>query len=96
MFCYSYLHFNVFAKNYFRHHPDDIFRIPPGVQFNLQELAIFDAWGNKIFTSDDRNSGWDGTYRGEPATAGVYVYLILGKTLAGTPLFLKGTVLLIR
>jgi gliding motility-associated-like protein len=70
MFCYSYLHFNVFAKNYFRHHPDDIFRIPPGVQFNLQELAIFDAWGNKIFTSDDRNSGWDGTYRGEPATAG--------------------------
>lgn len=75
---------------------DDIFRIPPGVQFNLQELAIFDGWGNKIFTSNDRNSGWDGTYHGEPATAGVYVYLITGKTLAGTPLFLKGTVLLIR
>lgn len=39
------------------------------------ELWIFNKWGEAIYHSTDRNGpGWDGTYRGELAPAGNYVY----------------------
>ncbi|MGN6603931.1 MAG: gliding motility-associated C-terminal domain-containing protein [Ginsengibacter sp.] len=85
---------NIFTPNRDGH--NDVFRIPPGVQFTLQELAVFDGWGNKIFVSNDIKKGWDGTYHGAPAETGVYVYLIKGQTPSGNNLFLKGTVLLAR
>lgn len=75
---------------------NDIFRIPPGVQFNLEELSVFDRWGNKVFTTNDIGKGWDGTYGGMPVVSGTYVYMINGKTPAGKSVLLKGTVILIR
>jgi gliding motility-associated-like protein len=75
---------------------DDIFRIPPGIYFNLQELDIFDRFGAKVYTTRDIGKGWDGTYNGQPAPMGTYVYLVTGKTLAGKPVILKGTLILIR
>lgn len=39
------------------------------------ELWVFNKWGEAIFHSTDRNGpGWDGTYKGELAPAGNYVY----------------------
>jgi gliding motility-associated-like protein len=38
------------------------------------ELLIFDRWGELIFTSNDMNIGWDGTYMGRPAQIDVYVW----------------------
>lgn len=85
---------NVFTPNGDGH--NDVFRIPPGVQFTLQEFAIFDGWGNKIFITNDIRRGWDGTYHGATSDPGVYVYIIKGKTPNGNPILLKGTVLLTR
>lgn len=75
---------------------DDIFRIPPGIYFNLQELDIFDRFGSKVYTTRDIGKGWDGTYNGQLAPTGTYVYLVTGKTLAGKPVISKGTLILIR
>jgi len=40
------------------------------------EMQIFNRWGELIFESTDINRRWDGTYRGEPAQVGVYVYKV--------------------
>lgn len=38
----------------------------------VEYLAIFNRWGEKIFESD-HNEGWDGTYQGEECEMGVYL-----------------------
>lgn len=37
-------------------------------------LLIHDRWGNEVFRSEDQSTGWDGTYKGEQAEMGIYVY----------------------
>lgn len=85
---------NAFTPNGDGH--NDVFRIPPGVQFDLREFDIFDRWGNRIFSTANINMGWDGTYNGHSATPGTYVYLISGRFPSGKSVLLKGTVILIR
>ena len=85
---------NAFTPNGDGH--NDVFRIPVDVQFSLEELDIFDRWGNRVFASRDKNKGWDGTYSGNPANNGTYVYMIKGETASGKPILVKGTVNLIR
>ncbi len=75
---------------------NDVYRIPPGVQFTLEEFDIFGRWGNRVFISQDIDKGWDGTVNGAPADAGTYVYLVKGNDKQGKPVVLKGTVTLIR
>lgn len=42
----------------------------------LVEFSVFDRWGKKVFTSQDINIGWDGTFEGEPQAVGTYTYYI--------------------
>jgi gliding motility-associated-like protein len=39
-------------------------------------IAIYDRWGEKVFESDDKNKGWDGTFRGVVVAPAVYVYYL--------------------
>jgi len=46
----------------------------------INRLRIFDRWGELIFDTSnialgDENAGWDGTIRGQPANAGVFVFV---------------------
>jgi gliding motility-associated-like protein len=74
---------------------DDVFRIPPQVNFALTNFEIFDRWGNKVFETSDIDQGWDGKYKGSPADIATYIYVITGNDLNGK-VFHKGTVVLIR
>ena len=38
-------------------------------------MIVFDRWGQKVFTSDDPQEGWDGTKDGTPQSADVYLYV---------------------
>lgn len=38
------------------------------------EMNIYDRWGKKIFSSNDPNTQWDGTFEGENLKQGVYFY----------------------
>lgn len=39
-------------------------------------IQIYDRWGALIFESKSKDEGWDGTYQGEPAPIGVYLWKI--------------------
>ena len=40
------------------------------------ELMIFNRWGELIFTSNNINDGWDGTYKGKDVEIDVYVWKV--------------------
>lgn len=40
------------------------------------QMQIFNRWGQLLFSTTDRNEGWDGTYQDTPVQAGTYTYLI--------------------
>lgn len=59
-------------------------------------LEIFNRWGQRIFKTNDINTGWDGMYEGQMAPQAVYVYLATGKYVNGREFRKTGSVLLVR
>jgi gliding motility-associated-like protein len=74
---------------------NDVFRIPAGILFNLKTFSIFDRWGNLVFQTKDITQGWNGTFNGQPANMGTYVFMITGSS-QNEKVALKGTVELLR
>ena len=67
----------------------------------IHRLAIFDRWGEQLFEKKDiftnhTPEGWDGTFRGDPALPGVYVFVAEVEILPGQTVLLRGDVLLVR
>jgi gliding motility-associated-like protein len=65
---------------------------------NITELkvSIFDRWGEEVFTSNDKNFVWDGTYIGHKVQEGVYVYKIAAKGFHGQHFDRVGTVSVVK
>ena len=40
------------------------------------QLNIYDRWGELVFNSEVVGNGWDGTYLGEPAQIGTYIWTL--------------------
>jgi gliding motility-associated-like protein len=64
----------------------------------LQKLnmRIFNQWGEKVFETNEVTGGWDGTYKGQQAAVGVYVYTVTATMPDGRVISKKGTINLIR
>jgi len=77
------------GNNYFR---------PLGPSLSDFSLSIFDRWGQQIFVTDNRETGWDGTSKGRLCPPGVYVYVATYELASspGTTLKAHGTVTLVR
>ncbi len=77
---------------------NDIFKIETTYNFSDFKLYIYNRWGELIFESYDKDSGWDGTYRLKPVPNGIYVYLMVGTIKNTNDFILKksGSVTLIR
>ena len=45
-----------------------------GVGVTSFQMKIFNRWGQLLFTSNDINKGWDGTFKGIKAEEGIYVW----------------------
>jgi gliding motility-associated-like protein len=60
------------------------------------DFSIFDRWGNLVFHTTDLKQGWDGTYKGEPALAGDYTYMLRVNYYNGQQETISGHILLIR
>jgi gliding motility-associated-like protein len=73
---------------------NDVF-LPVGYGLREISLAIYDRWGDNIFTSNDRDTGWDGSRNGKLCEQGVYVYQLEAKTATGTSLMRTGHVVLL-
>ncbi len=74
---------------------NDVFRIPPGSSFELQEFSIYNRWGQRIFKTTDIRQGWDGSRNGVLLDAGFYLYHITGSDSQGKKSY-KGTFMLVR
>ncbi len=59
-------------------------------------LQIYNRGGQLIFESQDRNLGWDGTYKGKDLPQGLYVWKLNIVDKQDRPVNKKGTVLIIR
>ena len=57
---------------------------------------IFDRWGEKVYESYDQFEGWDGTYKGQFQSPGVYIYEVQIVYLDGVQIFRNGSITLIR
>jgi gliding motility-associated-like protein len=89
---------SVYMPNAFTPNDDgknDVFRIPPAAKIKLKEFLIFDRWGNNVFNTTERNTGWDGNFKGKESAEGSYIYLIEG-IINNKSVELKGNVTLIR
>jgi gliding motility-associated-like protein len=43
-----------------------------GANIYIQEVIVFNRWGQQIYVEKDGFSGWDGTYRGKLCPDGIY------------------------
>ncbi|MBL7952921.1 MAG: gliding motility-associated C-terminal domain-containing protein [Flavobacteriales bacterium] len=69
----------IFVPNTFTPNGDgdnDLFLPSIAGPLDRYQLDIFDRWGERIHTTDDRSAGWDGQYNGVAAQDGVYVWTL--------------------
>jgi gliding motility-associated-like protein len=69
----------VFVPNTFTPNGDDhndIFLPSIAGPLDRYQLDIFDRWGERIYSTDDRGAGWDGSYNGVASQDGVYVWTL--------------------
>lgn len=66
---------NAFSPNY--DGTNDEFRVYfSDANFEHYTLSVFDRWGSLKFYSDNHYIGWNGEYKGELCSNGVYIYMI--------------------
>ena len=81
---------------------NDIFYVLGGPQGSMiKDFAVFDRWGAAVFrvhdvSPGDAAYGWDGSYKGGPATTGTYVYAVVISLANGQQEVFKGVVILVR
>jgi PKD repeat protein len=75
---------------------NNVFRpIPVGISI-IEFFSVFNRWGQQVYSSNDAERGWDGTFAGKPQSPGTYVWMVRGKDFTGKVIFRKGTMVLIR
>jgi gliding motility-associated-like protein len=60
------------------------------------EMQIFNRWGELIFSSQDIENGWDGTFKGAPLPNGIYAFSIRIIDNLGRKSKNNGSLLLLR
>jgi gliding motility-associated-like protein len=67
----------------------------------IERVRIFNRWGELVYDQADllpnqSDRGWDGTFRGQPLHAGIYVYLVEARLITGELQQLSGDLTVIR
>ena len=80
---------------------NDLFEVFPHPDFKgtLEELLIYDRWGNLVFETnvfDRRTVGWDGKFRNEVVSSGSYLYHLIITHRDGREEVISGDIALIR
>jgi hypothetical protein len=76
---------------------NDEFRVLTTAGIELQQLEIYDRWGNRVWSTTDFRRGWDGYRDGQVADVDTYFYIFRYRcTRDGRNYIKKGDVSLIR
>lgn len=59
-------------------------------------LVIYNRWGQLVFSSTNKDIGWDGTYEGDDQEIGVYIWQLKGSLIDGKQINKRGNVTLVR
>lgn len=89
----------VFLPNSFTPNGDgtnDLFRIRVYGKIIIDQFVVYNRWGQAVFLTGDQRKGWDGTAKGQPQPADTYVWTVKGADIDGTPIFIRGIVVLVR
>jgi len=62
----------------------------------INYFSIYNRWGQLVFTTSINGKGWDGKISGREQNSGVFVWMVSAIDYLDKPIFLKGTVTLIR
>lgn len=96
---------DIFIPNVFSPNGDgynDVFFVPYNARVeNIEELNIYDRWGNHVFGRKDtppgvEETGWDGTFHGQKMNPAVFVYFVRYRTIDQQVLIRKGEITLVR
>jgi gliding motility-associated-like protein len=63
---------------------------------SVKYFRVFSRAGLLLFSTTEKNKGWDGTYKGNPQDPGTYVWAAEGVTYQGAAIVRKGTAVLVR
>jgi gliding motility-associated-like protein len=76
---------------------NDVFRPILTKEFSLQEFTIYNRWGEKIFTTSEKGTGWNGKFKGLIQDTGVYIWVLRGTdTRNGKKHEMKGTFVILH
>jgi len=75
---------------------NDVFRVKYPFAVTNFHFLVTNRWGQTVFETTNIHNGWDGTCKGEPAVAGIYVWVISFTDLDHKDQQIKGTVTLLR
>lgn len=75
---------------------NDILYVRGQLIASIKIFRIYNRWGELIFETDDINTGWDGTFKGQNMNSGVYVYYVEAICIDGKETLKKGNVTLIK
>ena len=67
-----------------------------GFGISKMRFIIWNRWGQKVFETNDRLQGWDGTFKGTMQPMDVYAYTLDVDFFDGTKATKKGDITLIR
>lgn len=89
---------NVFVPTAFTPNGDELNGIflPTYENVAAVELTIMNRWGEVVFKTNSLEEGWDGSYKGEATTDGVFVYYIQAKGYDNKNYTFRGTVTMVR
>lgn len=60
------------------------------------KVAVYNRYGNVIYTSNNYSNDWDGTYKGKPVADGTYYYSVTYQTITGKMITISGDVTILR
>jgi gliding motility-associated-like protein len=75
---------------------NDVYHIVKLDSYQLISFAIFNRLGKKVFSTNNANTNWDGSFQGTPQAAGNYVYYLEMKRGNGKKITRKGSIVLLR
>jgi gliding motility-associated-like protein len=69
----------VYAPNAFTPNGDgqnDVWKLITSSGLTIQQFAVYNRWGEKVWSGSDQRNAWNGTFNGQPVPVGAYFYVL--------------------
>lgn len=75
---------------------NDRFQVLPLDNYAIVQMIVYNRWGQLMYTSKDKYSSWDGTYKGMVQPTGSYVYRVELLSPQGRRIIKQGSIMLLH